>query len=387
MEYRSGRPLWPVHGDPPRRMERNWSGRRESNPRHQAWEACVLPLNYSRSGPLSALEAGSKLTALSSSVNGLSRRCHCLPLMQNSFTGSAAAEPFQIEPSQAAVAPEPGHLSLRESSRSALDCLDRLFLRETGDEVANDLRIAKALQARGSGIETTGQQPFHLFRPPGPEHRNDATIDALIQALSRPGETDQHRHPCQTGPLLRLPSIRAPTSTCEDQLECAEHSNRVSRLYRARGGRVEATQLGAQGLSSLLLETSCQTGAQGSIHRRWNGEPVDRRRQVQARPTHQQCWAALFLKTSDLGPRQGAETSGAEGLGRIHQVDHMMVDSSTLRNCRLGRPDVQAPVDLPGVDGDDLSTKGLRQLQGQLGLADCCRTDDGEASSSTGHGV
>ena len=27
---------------------RDWSGRRGSNPRHQAWEACVLPLNYSR---------------------------------------------------------------------------------------------------------------------------------------------------------------------------------------------------------------------------------------------------------------------------------------------------------------------------------------------------
>src|SRR5487761_2706870 len=26
----------------------NWSGRRESNPRHTAWEAVVLPLNYAR---------------------------------------------------------------------------------------------------------------------------------------------------------------------------------------------------------------------------------------------------------------------------------------------------------------------------------------------------
>ena len=25
-----------------------WSGRRESNPRHTAWEAVVLPLNYAR---------------------------------------------------------------------------------------------------------------------------------------------------------------------------------------------------------------------------------------------------------------------------------------------------------------------------------------------------
>ena len=30
---------------------RNWSGRRESNPRHTAWEAVVLPLNYARAGP------------------------------------------------------------------------------------------------------------------------------------------------------------------------------------------------------------------------------------------------------------------------------------------------------------------------------------------------
>src|SRR5258707_12249939 len=26
----------------------SWSGRRESNPRHTAWEAVVLPLNYAR---------------------------------------------------------------------------------------------------------------------------------------------------------------------------------------------------------------------------------------------------------------------------------------------------------------------------------------------------
>src|SRR5690242_2730256 len=29
---------------------RKWSGRRDSNPRHLAWEASALPLNYSRTG-------------------------------------------------------------------------------------------------------------------------------------------------------------------------------------------------------------------------------------------------------------------------------------------------------------------------------------------------
>ena len=30
--------------------ERNWSGRRDSNPRPQPWQGCALPLSYARSG-------------------------------------------------------------------------------------------------------------------------------------------------------------------------------------------------------------------------------------------------------------------------------------------------------------------------------------------------
>src|SRR5262249_54468913 len=36
-------------GGPSRRED--WSGRWESNPRHTAWEAVVLPLNYARARP------------------------------------------------------------------------------------------------------------------------------------------------------------------------------------------------------------------------------------------------------------------------------------------------------------------------------------------------
>ncbi len=36
-------------------MLKVWSGRRGSNPRHPAWEAGVLPLNYSRSLPKSTI--------------------------------------------------------------------------------------------------------------------------------------------------------------------------------------------------------------------------------------------------------------------------------------------------------------------------------------------
>ena len=41
-----GRPLWsPLATNPLKK----WSGRRDSNPRRTAWEAVILPLNYSRS--------------------------------------------------------------------------------------------------------------------------------------------------------------------------------------------------------------------------------------------------------------------------------------------------------------------------------------------------
>ena len=33
----------------PRKLLNTWSGRRDSNPRRPAWEAGILPLNYSRS--------------------------------------------------------------------------------------------------------------------------------------------------------------------------------------------------------------------------------------------------------------------------------------------------------------------------------------------------
>src|SRR3954470_721430 len=45
-------PKLPEKSNGPRgrgQMREDWSGRRGSNPRHPAWEADVLPLNYSRS--------------------------------------------------------------------------------------------------------------------------------------------------------------------------------------------------------------------------------------------------------------------------------------------------------------------------------------------------
>src|SRR5262245_49936983 len=38
-------------------VSEGWSGRRGSNPRHRAWEARVLPLNYSRSAAFIVIQS------------------------------------------------------------------------------------------------------------------------------------------------------------------------------------------------------------------------------------------------------------------------------------------------------------------------------------------
>src|SRR5438876_6866000 len=43
------------------KLLKGWSGRRESNPRRPAWEAGILPLNYSRTAPF-RLRAASRPT-------------------------------------------------------------------------------------------------------------------------------------------------------------------------------------------------------------------------------------------------------------------------------------------------------------------------------------
>lgn len=47
---------------PPMARETNWSGRWESNPRRSAWEADILPLNYSRKNYLLSISEGSRFS-------------------------------------------------------------------------------------------------------------------------------------------------------------------------------------------------------------------------------------------------------------------------------------------------------------------------------------
>src|SRR5437588_4939451 len=72
-----------------------WSGRRESNPRHTAWEAVVLPLNYARASISIAKPGRDQQGARRAGANDQSRpnclrssplaRCNVLRLLAGKF--------------------------------------------------------------------------------------------------------------------------------------------------------------------------------------------------------------------------------------------------------------------------------------------------------------
>ena len=68
------------------------------------------------------------------------------------------------------------------------------------------------------------------------------------------------------------------------------------------------------------------------------------------------------------------EARGGIRVRRIDDVDQMMRDPRTRRGVGLRGSDVHAPVDLGGIDADDLAAQALRKLERKRALARRGRT-------------
>ena len=76
-----------------------WSGRRDSNPRHPAWEAGVLPLNYSRSLTLHLLHCAPYRHTMLCCTNCQFLRSwlsHTATIYLNTFCHKKQAPPFRV---------------------------------------------------------------------------------------------------------------------------------------------------------------------------------------------------------------------------------------------------------------------------------------------------
>ena len=82
----------------------------------------------------------------------------------------------------------------------------------------------------------------------------------------------------------------------------------------------------------------------------------------------------------DVGDRCVCEAliiGSGERLGDVYAVEEVMPCYVLFFEGRLGSADVHLPVDLAlGIDGDNLGVEALRELNGYLCFADCCRTEE-----------
>jgi len=84
--------------------------------------------------------------------------------------------------------------------------------------------------------------------------------------------------------------------------------------------------------------------------------------------------ARLDLSHQFLRPTH--ELEGGECLRGVADVEKMMGNGPPFRRGRLARPDIQAPVDLHGIGGDDFTAELFREAQGDFGFADGGRAGD-----------
>src|SRR6185295_15034212 len=111
--------------------------------------------------------------------------------------------------------------------------------------------------------------------------------------------------------------------------------------------------------SSLVLQTTALSAL------------ADRTR---CRPPGSQCDLAIPLLESC--PQRPERTHRGEILGRLGNVDQMMWHASLLGGRNLGGCDVDSAIDLNGIEIDDLTVKGERELDGEFAFARRGRPDD-----------
>ena len=114
------------------------------------------------------------------------------------------------------------------------------------------------------------------------------------------------------------------------------------------------------------------------------------RAQVEAGAAGQDRDAAARGQAREHALRVRDEVGDAERLVRIDQVETVVGDPRPLGGGGLGRPDVEAPVDLARIGGDDLDRSAARrerlgELDRERGLAGRGRAADDDERRRRGH--
>ena len=112
-----------------------------------------------------------------------------------------------------------------------------------------------------------------------------------------------------------------------------------------------------------------QRGAQHRICRRCLPQPPKPGIEVEAGTAAQNRDAVSSADVLDGSRGQPNEQGGVEGTLQIHHVDEMVRDPLTFRGGGFCGSNVESPIHLHRVHGEDLAVQSFREMQGHRGLA------------------
>ena len=213
--------------------------------------------------------------------------------------------------------------------------------------MGQQLPVAEGLR-RGPGDGLLGQGPDLVEEAAG--HLTlVAGRDALVEPVAVPAQTHLHE---RRGRVLRQAGAvgRERSPAAQRDLQRSDDPAPVGRLHATGRRRVEGSQAPVQGRR---VGFGLQTGPDLRVAPR-DPETVDHGPHVQPRAADQHRHRVPVADVVDHGRGPRLELGHRELLGRVHHVDQVVAHLGLIRGGGGGRADVHAPVDLHGVEGDDL---------------------------------
>ncbi len=263
---------------------------------------------------------------------------------------------------------EPRSLTLGEAAGVDLDGLDCVFERIVAAEVADDLGIADGLGRLFGEARPIGKEAADFVDKAGGGHFLDSGVDAMglvfARATQAEGAIDVAR---RAGPLLLLGADR--TAGALEDFEGALDAAEVIGMNAGGGVGVDAGEFGMECLGALAGSAFAEAGAEFGVGRGAVEEAVEQGHEIKRRSGDGEDRAAAGGDVGNGGVGCGDEAGDAEGFAGFGDVDEVVRDAPAFGGRWLGGADVHSPIDLHGIDAEDLGVEAFGEGQGEGGFA------------------
>ena len=282
-----------------------------------------------------------------------------------------------FDPGDVGDGAKPCHLPAGVLPGGSPDLFQCLLEGRLPDDVGDHLGIPHGPERRQCGIVSRLEETGHLLGKSRLEHCFQAAADPGLQLFLRPPDPDDHGSKRPVGKAVALLPRGEPFTRKVVDFQCPGEPVGVIGMDLRCGIGIDALQqavksAGRKGGGIFQPAAKVRAGRRGRAETLENGLEIEPGSPHEKRdhPSHIETGQELY----DFLP----VTPRAERLVRIRQVDEVVTDAANLVGGGLGGADIEAPVDLAGVDVDDFGAEGLCDRDRKFRLPGCGRTDEGD---------